>query len=253
MTMDTDVPLNGPPRLDSGLRLYVHELVVIGLLVGLTAEVAISGLLSTLVFSIGLKEQAPAALLAAKRKKSRRNYIAAMMTNFNLASSAVSSFHPWVVKGATIVLLHRVIWTCLDLMWSGGHWNPDASVCYFSQNPISGLGYNFSDILVDLCCTIVSIRFAWKHLNSKITRIGEVILEENVARSAVMLTVNSLSMYASLTITDPFLTLVAFMIQNHFCNRLSMPEFRAFLDRSPEKEFEGVKYDETFLQSFECI
>ncbi|KAI9326310.1 hypothetical protein BDR26DRAFT_877511 [Obelidium mucronatum] len=234
--------------------ISARNYVVLGVLGGITAEVAISGLASTLP-----------QLLYGKTVSNKHslNYTALIMTNFNVAcliymfnifydlylsrdtctlghhlgnasshyfylsfdffilfkSLAVSNMDRWVFRGAIFVFMNRLVWTVLDLIHSGGHWDPVIQQCSYFQHPLSGLGYNISDMIVDLFCTVLSIAFTWRLLNSKVTRIAEIILQENVIRSAIVLTVNSFELYASMTITDPFMTLVSYLIQNYIYTR----------------------------------
>ncbi|ORY45150.1 hypothetical protein BCR33DRAFT_765591, partial [Rhizoclosmatium globosum] len=124
-----------------------------------------------------------------------------------------------VFRVSCILFVHRLFWTIYDIVKSTGEWDPLARYCNYNQNGLSGLGYNASDILIDSFCSIVALLFSWQYLNSDITRIGEVILSENVLRSVCVLFVNSFAIYASLTINDPFMTLITFMLQNYIYAR----------------------------------
>ncbi|ORY45098.1 hypothetical protein BCR33DRAFT_716439 [Rhizoclosmatium globosum] len=78
----------------------------------------------------------------------------------------------------------------------------------FVQYPPSGIGYNAADIFCDWFATVVSITFTWKYMNSNVTRIGEIVLQDNVFRSIVILIVNSYAIYLSSVNTGPFAPMV---------------------------------------------
>ncbi|ORY45096.1 hypothetical protein BCR33DRAFT_193276 [Rhizoclosmatium globosum] len=112
-----------------------------------------------------------------------------------------------------IAFLHRLCWTLMDIVSSKGQWvNHD---CIYDQNTLSAIGYNAADILIDVICTGLSVAYSWEFLGSDFTRIGEIIVRENVLRSLMILSVNSFEIYAVCTFTDPFALNIAFSIQNY--------------------------------------
>ncbi|KAJ3280975.1 hypothetical protein HDU79_011206 [Rhizoclosmatium sp. JEL0117] len=64
------------------------------------------------------------------------------------------------------------------------------------------MGCILSDILADTFCTVVSVTCSWKYIGSGVTKIGEVVLHDNVARSAVILSTNTFCFYVALTVAD---------------------------------------------------
>ncbi|ORY39840.1 hypothetical protein BCR33DRAFT_719667, partial [Rhizoclosmatium globosum] len=131
----------------------------------------------------------------------------------------ISGYNKIVVILAAMIYLNRMSWSALDVIKSGGSWDPDAQSCNYFQFPLSGLGYNASDIITDLFASVVSVIFTLKHVKAGFNKIGQVIMQENVLRSGIMLGVNCFEMYASFKVTDPFLTLMAYMIQNYTYTR----------------------------------
>ncbi|ORY45097.1 hypothetical protein BCR33DRAFT_716438 [Rhizoclosmatium globosum] len=65
----------------------------------------------------------------------------------------------------------------MDIVSSKGQWVDQE--CVYDQNPLSGIGYNAADILIDVVCSGLSILYSWEFLSSDFTRIGEVIVGEN--------------------------------------------------------------------------
>ncbi|KAJ3031026.1 UNVERIFIED_CONTAM: hypothetical protein HDU68_006864 [Siphonaria sp. JEL0065] len=197
-----------------------QQYVILGLLIGLTGEISISGIISCLVHHARTKQT---------RKAGERNWTIIIMINFNLSclfyllniffdlfliqgncivaqhignassqyfylsfdffilfkSYTVSNLNIWVFRSAILVFGHRIVWTGLDLAKSGGDWDPLTQTCNYEQNAVTGIGYNGSDIIVDAFCTIVSLLFTWKLMRSKITRIADVIRQENAFAAAL--------------------------------------------------------------------
>ncbi|KAI9335124.1 hypothetical protein BDR26DRAFT_866209 [Obelidium mucronatum] len=57
-----------------------------------------------------------------------------------------SSFRRIVLAGIIVLLIHRIGWAVIDLVKSGGSWNPESKACDYIQNPMTGLGYNLADV-----------------------------------------------------------------------------------------------------------
>ncbi|KAI9326311.1 hypothetical protein BDR26DRAFT_877513, partial [Obelidium mucronatum] len=196
--------------------------VILGVLGGLTGEISISGILASIVLAAQQKKSGRnwAFIIMTNFNLACIFYMGNIFYDLYLVESncvsgqyignssshyfylsfdffilfksyVVSCFDVWVFRLGFLIFLNRLFWTALDIYSSGGRWDPEIMNCNYVQNPLSGMGYNASDIVVDVFCTIVSLIFTWKHLKSKISRIGEVILQENVIRSAVMLSVNN--------------------------------------------------------------
>ncbi|KAI9351522.1 hypothetical protein BDR26DRAFT_432365 [Obelidium mucronatum] len=253
MSNETAVPEPPPffPFITPTLSAGQYN-VCLGLLLGLTAETSISGIIAT---GIGLYN---AAVLGITRKGV--NWTAIIMTNFNIAtllymisfffnmfslnesncwggqfagnfvshyfylsfdafilfkSYIISKYSNYVLVGTIAVCVNRAGWTILDLMKSGGPWNSEVNMCLYYQYPLSGLGYNSSDMIIDFFSTAVSTVFTYAQLKSNVSRIGAVILQENVVRSFAGLAINSFSMYVNLNWTDPFMVLSAYLIQSY--------------------------------------
>ncbi|KAJ3031025.1 UNVERIFIED_CONTAM: hypothetical protein HDU68_006863 [Siphonaria sp. JEL0065] len=192
--------------------------VILGLLGGLTGEISISGIISCLVHHTQTKEAREEAGAKNWTAIIMLNFnIACIFYMFNIffdlylvesnceigqhigntsshyfylsfdffilfKSYIVSNMNHWVLKSAILIYVNRLFWTVFDVVKSGGVWDPVSQNCNYVQNPVSGIGYNASDMIVDLFCTIVSITFTWRLRKSKITRIAEVILQENDTR-----------------------------------------------------------------------
>ncbi|KAI8617271.1 hypothetical protein BC830DRAFT_1114340 [Chytriomyces sp. MP71] len=123
------------------------------------------------------------------------------------------------VKWCTIAILSaRIGVAALDIYSSYSVW--DGNLCNYIQWPASGIAYNTLDIFIDLYCTIVSIQCATKFLEWDFTRIGEIIINENIIRSAVMLGVNLLEIYVSYTVANQYFLFIAYTIQNLAYTRL---------------------------------
>ncbi|KAJ3023864.1 UNVERIFIED_CONTAM: hypothetical protein HDU68_008433 [Siphonaria sp. JEL0065] len=227
--------------------MQAEKYVILGVLGGLTGEISISGIISSSVlaaqttggsklafyimtnfnvacifymfnifFDLYLVESN--CVIGQHIGNSSSHYFYLCFDFFILFKSyAVSGSNQYVLVMSVLIYLHRIAWTVMDIYYSGGVWDPVAQNCNYVQYPLSGIGYNASDMICDFFCTIVSIVFTWKHVKSNFSSIGKVIFQENVIRSSVMLAVNSFEMYASNTWTDPFLTLAAFLIQNYTC------------------------------------
>ncbi|KAI8617274.1 hypothetical protein BC830DRAFT_1080024 [Chytriomyces sp. MP71] len=113
---------------------------------------------------------------------------------------------------ALLLLIARVAAAGLDISQSYGVW--DGEICYYYQWPDSGIIYNSLDIAVDLFSTCASVTFASAYLEWDFTRIGEIIISENVLRSSVMLTANSFAIYGANQFTDPFPIFLTFSTQS---------------------------------------
>ncbi|KAI8619346.1 hypothetical protein BC830DRAFT_1104535 [Chytriomyces sp. MP71] len=112
-----------------------------------------------------------------------------------------------------LVIVNRVIWAIFDLIKSSGSFDPVAG-CIYSQYPITGIGYNSADIICDALCTIISLGANWRILISNVSEIGGILLKENVLLAALMCAVNSVLIWVSSNVTDPYTVTVAFYVQN---------------------------------------
>ncbi|KAJ3283479.1 hypothetical protein HDU79_009050, partial [Rhizoclosmatium sp. JEL0117] len=121
---------------------------------------------------------------------------------------AVSEYNDWVARLALLLWTHRFAWSLVDVFASNATWDREFQYCNFVQYPPSGIGYNAADIFCDWFATVVSITFTWKYMNSNVTRIGEIVLQDNVFRSIVILIVNSYAIYLSSVSTGPFAPMV---------------------------------------------
>ncbi|ORY43476.1 hypothetical protein BCR33DRAFT_717683, partial [Rhizoclosmatium globosum] len=136
---------------------------------------------------------------------------------FLLYKTYTLSLHSKVVLVAmTVILLHRIVWTVWDIIKSQGVWDDSAQNCEYVQYPTTGIGYNSADIISDSFCTLTAILLNYKSLvTGPVTDSIKVIVQENILRSFVVVTVNSFELYAATNWTDPYLTLLAFLIQNY--------------------------------------
>ncbi|ORY45095.1 hypothetical protein BCR33DRAFT_765557, partial [Rhizoclosmatium globosum] len=127
-------------------------------------------------------------------------------------SYILSNSNTWVERSCLIIFLHRIAWSGLDLFETHGYWRNGQCVVF--QSSLSGMGCILSDILADAFCTVVSVTCSWKYIGSGVTKIGEVVLHDNVARSVVILSTNMFCFYVALTVADdPFKLWLAYLAQ----------------------------------------
>ncbi|KAJ3234219.1 hypothetical protein HDU78_005947 [Chytriomyces hyalinus] len=127
---------------------------------------------------------------------------------------AISQGDRRVMAASIVLILNRVFWVVYDIDRSYGFWDSQSGSCLYSQHAIAGIGYNSADMIIDAFCTTVCIAFTWNAIGSRYGDVISVLLSENVSRSAIMLAVNSVLVYASSHVTDPFELTVAFFTQN---------------------------------------
>ncbi|KAJ3251338.1 hypothetical protein HDU77_005961 [Chytriomyces hyalinus] len=132
---------------------------------------------------------------------------------------AVSAFSPNVLIGCIAVGLYRVSWAIVDIAKSHGYWDPEERRCAYYQYPVSGIGYNSADIIVDVFSTIVALAYNWKHLKTSISQIRKVLIQENLLRSLIILALNSFEIYAALSWTNAFDCTMAYQAQNYIYAR----------------------------------
>ncbi|TPX55330.1 hypothetical protein CcCBS67573_g09485 [Chytriomyces confervae] len=132
---------------------------------------------------------------------------------------AVSAFSPNVLIGCIAVGLYRVSWAVVDIAKSHGYWDPEERRCAYYQYPVSGIGYNSADIIVDVFSTIVALAYNWKHLKTSISQIRKVLIQENLLRSLIILALNSFEIYAALSWTNAFDCTMAYQSQNYIYAR----------------------------------
>ncbi|TPX55328.1 hypothetical protein CcCBS67573_g09483 [Chytriomyces confervae] len=132
---------------------------------------------------------------------------------------AVSGLHPKVYYSCLAVGAYRVGWAIADIVESHGFWDAEVGSCAYYQNPITGIGYNSADIVVDAFATIIALLFNWKHLKTSLTQIRRVLIQENLLRSIIILALNSFEIYAAVTWTDQFNSSMAFLAQNYIYTR----------------------------------
>ncbi|KAI9335757.1 hypothetical protein BDR26DRAFT_865718 [Obelidium mucronatum] len=230
--------------------------VILGAAVGIIVETSLSGIMSAVVFQLQNYKQNKSGHHSknSNEKQSYGHYrLPALMTLFNIlciSFSLVSEFSGFsrgsqacrramlttnilshafyaifnaflilkcfiisgnskIVSGVIpALLLHRSVWSIMDIIYSQGFWDSEAQICGFIQHPITGLGCSLADIVCDLFCSVL--------LNSDITRIGEVILQENVFRSLVVTSVNAYALYIFYfaDVTSPFIYYFVYLTQN---------------------------------------
>ncbi|KAJ3398809.1 hypothetical protein HDU80_008540 [Chytriomyces hyalinus] len=122
---------------------------------------------------------------------------------------AVSAFDRTVLIGCIGVGIYRVCWGIADAVKSHGAWDADLAICSYIQHPVTGIGYNSADIIVDTYSTVVALAFNWKHLKTSLSQIRKVLIQENY----------SFSIYAALVWTDQFNILMAYLAQNYMYTR----------------------------------
>ncbi|KAJ3169384.1 hypothetical protein HK101_011478 [Irineochytrium annulatum] len=138
---------------------------------------------------------------------------------------AVISFHRLFIGAFSLLLVNRLVWAGLDL-WRSGPYFADGS-CSYSQNVITGFGYSFSDLLVDVLATATVLAFHVKHLFTagSASKIIRVILEENILRTLVIVAMQSVVIWINGTSTNPFATQLANAVQTYVFVRAINVEF----------------------------
>ncbi|KAJ3067077.1 hypothetical protein HDU98_009699 [Podochytrium sp. JEL0797] len=122
---------------------------------------------------------------------------------------------PLIYRLCVSLIIFRAFWSVWDIIESHGFWDPVGTECIYYQYPITGLGYNGSDIAIDLFCTIVSIAYTRSHLlGPNYGGIGRVIFKENSLRSLITVSINVYLLYASWVLTDPFALWFGYLTQD---------------------------------------
>ncbi|TPX55329.1 hypothetical protein CcCBS67573_g09484 [Chytriomyces confervae] len=136
-----------------------------------------------------------------------------------LKAYAVSGLDPKIYICCIAVGAYRASWGIADIVRSHGYWDAEFHSCSYAQDPITGIGYNSADIVVDAFSTIVALAFNWKHLKTSLSQLRRVLIQENLLRSVIILTLNSFEIYAALNWTDQFNISMAFLAQNYIYAR----------------------------------
>ncbi|ORY45092.1 hypothetical protein BCR33DRAFT_716434 [Rhizoclosmatium globosum] len=129
-----------------------------------------------------------------------------------------------------LVILHRFLWTLADLVSSRGIYNDATNACEYYQNPITGFGYNASDIICDLFCTYIAVSKNWSHLSrhsKNFSIVARIVVHENILRSVIVLLVNSFEAFVFIGINSKnvFLAWLAYLVQDYFYARCLNAEF----------------------------
>ncbi|KAI8619345.1 hypothetical protein BC830DRAFT_1104533 [Chytriomyces sp. MP71] len=130
-----------------------------------------------------------------------------------LKTSAVCQFNKPALGILTLTILNRVFWAIFDLTQSFGVYD-SAEGCIYQQNALTGIGYNAADIICDAFCTVISLGANWRIVKSNFSEIARVLVQENVLRSFLILTMNSVMIYVSAHDSDPFTLTIAYFVQN---------------------------------------
>ncbi|KAI9335785.1 hypothetical protein BDR26DRAFT_865779 [Obelidium mucronatum] len=128
---------------------------------------------------------------------------------------AISGFDPKIRVGIVFIIIYRFVWTVFDLKESGGLWISEADTCVYNQHPMTGVGSNSADILCDAFATLVSLAYTWNQLQYASSALERVVVQENVIRSAIVLSVNLYGVYISYSSTSTFALQTFFLIQSY--------------------------------------
>ncbi|KAJ3228937.1 hypothetical protein HDU81_005780, partial [Chytriomyces hyalinus] len=176
--------------------LTVFQLSILTLILGLTAEVALSGIISTIRFILkkGITQSWRIASLITFFNLWGIAYMCCFFANSflvketcdsgtfatNLASHffynvlrqsdafllyktfATSGGNETVFYACVLLIAHRIAWSGADLFHVVGSWDEEGKTCRPIQNDVTGIGYNAADIAIDLFSTIISIGSNWK-------------------------------------------------------------------------------------------
>ncbi|TPX55867.1 hypothetical protein CcCBS67573_g09419 [Chytriomyces confervae] len=230
--------------------LTVFQLSILTLILGLTAEVALSGIISTICFILkkGINQSWRLATIITFFNVWCIAYMCCFFASSflvketcdsgtfvtNLASHffynafdafllykafATSSGNGAVFYACVLLIAHRMAWSGADLFHVVASWDADNRTCQSVANAVTGIGYNAADIAIDLFSTIVSIGSNWKLMGTSYGKMVEVIAYDNILRSVVVLSITSYGIYVSATSTDLYTILISFCVQNYVYTR----------------------------------
>ncbi|KAJ3295351.1 hypothetical protein HDU79_009405 [Rhizoclosmatium sp. JEL0117] len=93
---------------------------------------------------------------------------------------------------AILAFFYRIAWTIVDLMWTGGSWDPIAGVCNYYYSEVTGFHYTIADIICDVVATAGSVTMFLKPENRALEyqSLWFQLMKENVLRSVITLMVN---------------------------------------------------------------
>ncbi|KAJ3062081.1 hypothetical protein HDU98_002005 [Podochytrium sp. JEL0797] len=128
---------------------------------------------------------------------------------------ATTSCNKYVLVGIVIILTHRVGWGIADVVSCEGRWDPEGLACNHYQNPTTGLGYNSADLIADVFATLTCLGFNYKAFSQKWATVIRTLIQENILRSMVIVSINSVLLWVSAHVTDPFTATVCFVVQNN--------------------------------------
>ncbi|KAI8611230.1 hypothetical protein BC830DRAFT_1142072 [Chytriomyces sp. MP71] len=199
-----------PPNDQTQTSLTIFQLCVINMIVGLTMEVSLTGLLTTYCRLVqqGVKNVWKTALIMSIFNVSSLFYmILFFMASFltetnciiqnyfvNLASHLMYLsfdffllYKTWVIAahdqhilwGAIVLYLHRFSWSVADVILTHGQWDSLSQQCFSAQYPITGVGYNAADIIIDAYCTVVSVFFTVNLISTSFADVAKVIIGDN--------------------------------------------------------------------------
>ncbi|KAJ3169387.1 hypothetical protein HK101_011481 [Irineochytrium annulatum] len=144
----------------------------------------------------------------------------------------VISYHRQFITVFAFLLVNRLIWAGLDIYKSGGR-VVDGS-CTYSQNRLTGYGYNFSDLLVDILVTATVFAYHVKHLFTagSTSKVIRVIFEENILRTLVIVGMQTIVIWMNGTSSDPLVLQLTNAVQNYVFVRAINVEFYWFKQRN---------------------
>ncbi|ORY43500.1 hypothetical protein BCR33DRAFT_262606 [Rhizoclosmatium globosum] len=115
-----------------------------------------------------------------------------------------------------ILLIHRFVWAIADIYMSRGYW--DGNQCSYTQNSITGIGYNCADIITDIFATVSAIYASRKRFNPK-SLLVRALMEKNVCRTAIIFLQSITLTVFSATNQTQFAQSVTWLIQTYTMGR----------------------------------
>ncbi|KAJ3071045.1 hypothetical protein HDU98_005896 [Podochytrium sp. JEL0797] len=225
--------------------ISTQEYGVLGILAGLTLEISVSGIVSTVV----------------KLITNPRNFwtLAIIMTLFNIWSVVYNVLFVWtfflgptncgtgqravavsahafylifdlfllcktyaisennrvILIIACLIFTNRAVWAVWDIVQSTGIWDSEEVICDYFQFSSTAIGANTADVISNVFCTVAGVIVNWGLFGKGAKENINVLVQENILRSATVLIVNAIQINATFTCTDSYFAALAFLLQNY--------------------------------------
>ncbi|KAJ3282699.1 hypothetical protein HDU79_009713 [Rhizoclosmatium sp. JEL0117] len=154
-------------------------------------------------------------------------------------TSRLKKYRVVLAAAITIIVTSRFIWAVYDIATSHGEWN--VKYCSYYQNSISNAGFNITDIICDIFATTVTLIMNWNLLVSQESSLIQVTVIENIVRSVTILSINIAAMYVGMMFVDPFTTWLVFSVQTYLYTQCMNLDTFAFYFRRTSNELSGKK------------